>query len=50
MANQLLEEFDGVFHEYMDPNTGQPIRIKGEEQLALFLIQLLKLHLFLYLI
>ena len=32
MANQLLEEFDGVFHEYMDPNTGQPIRIKGEEQ------------------
>ena len=31
-ANELYETFDGKFHEYMDPNTGEAIQLKGEEQ------------------
>ena len=31
-ANEMYEKFDGVYHEYMDPNTGTPIQLKGEEQ------------------
>jgi len=31
-AFQLYQKFDGVFHEYMDPNTQQIVQLKGEEQ------------------
>ena len=31
-ANEMYEKFEGVYHEYMDPNTGTPIQLKGEEQ------------------
>ena len=31
-ANLLYTEYDGVFHEYLDPMTGQTIQIKGEEK------------------
>ena len=31
-ANQMYDEFDGVYHEYMDKMTGEPIKLKGEEQ------------------
>tara|TARA_Y100000593_G_scaffold3386_1_gene6602 strand:- start:4443 stop:6674 length:2232 start_codon:yes stop_codon:yes gene_type:complete len=31
-ANAMYEQFDGVYHEYLDTNTGMPVKLKGEEQ------------------
>ena len=31
-ANKMYELYDGVYHEYMDMNTGTPVKLKGEEQ------------------
>jgi len=31
-ANILYEKFNGVFHEYQDPQTGEIVQLKGEEQ------------------
>ena len=31
-ANKVYEEFNGMYHEYQDPQTGEIIQLKGEEQ------------------
>ena len=31
-ANDMYDKFDGVYHEYMDTNSGMPVKLKGEEQ------------------
>ena len=31
-AKLLFDEFDGIYHEYIDPMSGQPVQLKGEEQ------------------
>ncbi len=31
-AKRMHEEFDGVYHEYQDPNTGQVVQLPGEER------------------
>ena len=31
-ANKVYEEFNGMYHEYQDPQTGEVIQLKGEEQ------------------
>ncbi len=31
-AKRMYEEFDGVYHEYQDPNTGQVVQLPGEER------------------
>ncbi len=31
-ANAMYEQFDGTYHEYLDTNTGMPVKLKGEEQ------------------
>ena len=31
-AKLLFQEFDGVYHEYIDPMSGQPMQLKGPEQ------------------
>ena len=31
-ANDMYEKFEGTYHEYMDPSTGMPVQLKGEEQ------------------
>ena len=32
--NALYEQFGGTFHEYLDPNTGQPVQLKGPERVG----------------
>ena len=31
-ANDIYDQFDGVYHEYMDTNSGMPVKLKGEEK------------------
>ncbi len=31
-ANQMYDKFNGVYHEYQDPQTGEAVQLKGEEQ------------------
>ena len=31
-AKMLHDEFNGIYHEYIDPMSGQPVQLQGEEQ------------------
>ena len=31
-ANAMYDQFDGIYHEYMDKNSGTPVKLQGEEQ------------------